>query len=168
MIYFSVLFSIMAEISHLLKDLLVFINPPNVLKSSIVWNYFGYLHKNPGQRLDSDHFYCKICLDKLKTDNSDVTFSSVRKRLGVYSISSSTGNMRHHLLAIHQIAEPQHVKSTSEHVQSMFSRDRHGSVIPHAKQRLGHQLTLMCCRDLLPFSIVDNAGKCCSLSMSSI
>jgi hypothetical protein len=26
------------------------------------------------------------------------------------------------------------------------------------KQQLGHQLTLLCCRDLLPFSIVENEG----------
>ena len=155
----------MAEISHLLKDLHVSINSSNVLKPSIVWNYFGHIHKNPDQKLDTDHFYCKICLDKLKDDKPDVTLSSVRKRVGIYSTSSSTGNLRHHLLAIHQITESQQVKSTNEHVQSMFSRDRHGSAVSHAKERLGHQLTLMCCRDLLPFSIVDNAGNYCSRSV---
>ena len=155
----------MAEISHLLKDLLVSINSSNVLQPSIVWNYFDHMHKNPDQKLDTDHFYCKISLDKLKTDKPVATLSSVRKRVSIYSTSSSTGILRHHILAIHQITGSQQVKSTNEHVQSMFSRDHHGSAISHAKEGLGHQLTLMCCRDLLPFSIVDNAGNYCSLSI---
>ena len=156
----------MAEISHLLKDLIVSIYPPNVLKPSIVWSYFGHLHKNPDHRLDGDHFYCKICLDKLKAEKSAVTLSSVRKRVGVYSKNSSTENMRHHLLAMHQIVDPEHVKLTNEHVLSMFSRDRSGSTMSHAKERLGYQLTLMCCRDLLSFSIVDSTGECYSLLVS--
>ena len=58
-IHVLVLFWTMAEISHLLKDLLVSISSSNVLKPSIVWNYFGHIHKNPDQKLDTDHSYCK-------------------------------------------------------------------------------------------------------------
>ncbi|CAF4902292.1 unnamed protein product, partial [Rotaria magnacalcarata] len=38
----------------------------------------------------------------------------------------------------------------------MFSRDRDSTRSSQLKEQLGHQLTLMCCKDLLPFSIVDN------------
>ncbi|CAF4184755.1 unnamed protein product, partial [Rotaria magnacalcarata] len=40
----------------------------------------------------------------------------------------------------------------------MFSRDRHAQKASQLKQQLGHQLTLMCCRELLPFLIVENEG----------
>ncbi|CAF2114288.1 unnamed protein product [Rotaria magnacalcarata] len=40
----------------------------------------------------------------------------------------------------------------------MFSRDRDSTKSSQLKEQLGHQLTLMCCKDLLPFSIVDNEG----------
>lgn len=154
----------MTDISYVLKDLAVRINLPSILKSSIVWNYFGHVYKQPDQKLDGERLYCKICFDKVKAEKPDDNLSSVRKRIGVYSTSSSTGNMRHHLLAVHKITEPQQMKTTSEHVQSMFSRDRYGSAVSHAKERLAHQLTLMCCRDLLPFSIVENDGRHCLTS----
>lgn len=152
------LFYIMTDTCHPLNDLIVRLVSPNQNKSSIVWSYFGYLCKLPDQKLDDDRFYCRLCLDALKTEKSDRTLSSVRKRIGVYSSSSSTGNMRHHLLGVHKITEPQQAKATNEHVQSMFSRNRHSSVVSRAKERLAHQLTLMCCRDLLPFAIVEHDG----------
>ena len=144
---------------RLLKDLLVRINVPNVPKPSIVWTYFGHLYSHADELSDCDHFYCRLCFDRTKADEPNATLSSIRKRIAMYSLSSSTGNMRHHLLANHQIMEPHQTKTTNEHVQSMFSRDRYKTVMSHSKERLGHQLTLMCCRDLLPFSIVENDGK---------
>ena len=149
----------MAHDSSLLKDLFIRINIPNVPKPSIVWTYFGHLYKHADQLLHHDHFYCKICLDRLKADEPDSSLSSARKRIGVYSLTSSTGNMRHHLLSNHQITEQHQTRTTNEHVQSMFSRDRYRASMSHSKERLSHQLTLMCCRDLLPFSIVENDGR---------
>lgn len=66
--------------------------------------------------------------------------------------------MKNHLLATHRISEPQQTKTTSQHILSMFSRDHHKQKASQLKEQLGHQLTLMCCRDLLPFSIVENEG----------
>ena len=148
----------MTDACHLLNNLTVRLISSNLNKSSIVWTYFGYLYKQPDEKLDNDRLYCRLCFDKLKSEKSDSTLTSVRKRIGIYSTTSSTGNMRHHLLSIHKITEPQQVKATNEHVQSMFSQNRYSSAASHSKERLAHQLTLMCCRDLLPFSIVEHDG----------
>ena len=67
--------------------------------------------------------------------------------------------MRSHLLAAHEITEIQATKATNKHVLLMFSRHRDTTKSSQLKEQLGHQLTLMCCRDLLPFSIVENEGK---------
>ncbi|CAF1531985.1 unnamed protein product [Rotaria sordida] len=40
----------------------------------------------------------------------------------------------------------------------MFARNRDTASSSQLKEKLGHQLTLMCCKDLLPFSIVENEG----------
>lgn len=63
--------------------------------------------------------------------------------------------MKNHLLAIHRISEPEQTKTTNQHILSIFSRDRAARSLP-LKQQLAHHLTLMCCKDLLPFSIVEN------------
>ena len=44
----------------------------------------------------------------------------------------------------------------NHHTLSMFSHDRHSTKFSELKQRLGHQLTFMLSRDLLPFFIVEN------------
>ena len=66
--------------------------------------------------------------------------------------------MKNHLLAVHQLTEVSETRRTSNHILSMFSRDRNSTKSSQLKEQLGHQLTLMCCEDLLPFSIVDNEG----------
>lgn len=138
---------IMVGSCHKLNDLTVRLVSSNQNKSSIVWSYFGYLCKLPDKKLKDDRFYCQLCFNTLKTEKPDSTLSSIRKRIGVYSSGSSTGNMRHHLLSVHKITEPQQTKATNEHVQSMFSRNRQSSAVTHAKERLAHQLTIMCCRE---------------------
>jgi len=143
----------------LIKNLFVNIKPPNVPKPSFVWNYFGNLYKKPNEPVDIQHVYCKICFEKLKDDQPDVNFFSIKNVIGMYSNTSGTGNMKNHLLSIHQVTESQQTKTTNQHILSMFSRDRYSTKSSQLKQQLGHQLTLMCCRDLLPFSIVDNEGK---------
>ncbi|CAF3933974.1 unnamed protein product, partial [Rotaria sp. Silwood1] len=75
------------------------------------------------------------------------------------SNTSGTGNMKNHLLSIHQVRESSQTKTTNQHILSMFSRDRHSMKSSQLKQQLGHQLTLMCYRDLLPFSIVENEDE---------
>lgn len=149
----------MANVHHLLKDLKVRIDSLNITKISIVWSYLGLLYKQPNEKVDLDRFYCKVCFEKLKEEKLDVSLSSIRKQIGVYSSTSSTGNMRHHLLVVHKITEPQQVKTTHEHIQSIFSQKSNLSVVCCIKEKLTHQLTLMCCRDLLPFSVVENSGK---------
>ncbi|CAF4145215.1 unnamed protein product, partial [Rotaria sordida] len=148
----------MDNINYFLKNLFIQIKPPNTYKPSFVWNYFGRLYKKPNEAIDLEKFYCKICFDKFKSEEPDTVFSSVQKQIGVYSATSATGNMKSHLLAIHRISEPQQTKTTSQHILSMFSRDHHSQKASQLKQQLGHQLALMCCRDLLPFSIVENEG----------
>jgi hypothetical protein len=148
----------MTNINGLLENLFIRINPPNVPKASFVWSYFGHLYKKPNERLDAERVFCKVCFDKIKDEQPDISFSSIRKNVGVYGVTSGTGNMKNHLLAIHQITEPQQTKTTNKHILSMFSKDRYGTKASQLKQQLGHQLTLMCCRDLLPFSIVENEG----------
>ncbi|CAF3955873.1 unnamed protein product [Rotaria sp. Silwood1] len=141
------------------KNLFIKINPPNIPKPSFVWNYFGYLYKTPNEPVDKEHVYCKICFDKLKDDQPDVNFFSIKNLIGIYSNISGTGNMKNHLLSVHQVKESQQTKVTNQHILSMFSRNHHSTKPSQLKQQLGHQLTLMCCRDLLPFSIVENEGK---------
>jgi hypothetical protein len=148
----------MDNINYFIKNLFIQIKAPNTSKPSFVWNYFGRLYKKPNERIDLEKFYCKICFDKFKSEEPDTVFSSVQKKIGVYSATSATGNMKSHLLAIHRISEPQQTKTTSQHILSMFSRDHHSQKASQLKQQLGHQLTLLCCRDLLPFSIVENEG----------
>ena len=67
--------------------------------------------------------------------------------------------MKNHLSAVHQLTEANETRRTSNHILSMFSRDRDSIKFSQLKEHLGHQLTLMCCKDLLPFSIVDNEGR---------
>ena len=147
------------DICESLRDLFIRINTPKTFKSSIVWDYFGYLYKKPKQPLDDNYVYCKVCFDKFKEDQPDVVLSLVRKKIGVYNATSSTGNMKHHLLTCHQITDPYQMKTTHEHVQALFSRNRYVENKYGVKERLSHQLTLMCCRDLLPFSIVEKEGR---------
>ncbi|CAF4701984.1 unnamed protein product [Rotaria sp. Silwood1] len=145
------------------KNLFIKINPPNIPKPSFVWNYFGYLYKTPNEPVDKEHVYCKICFDKLKDDQPDVNFFSIKNLIGIYSNISGTGNMKNHLLSVHQVKESQQTKVTNQHILSMFSRNHHSTKPSQLKQQLGHQLTLMCCRDLLPFSIVENEGNLTTL-----
>ncbi|CAF3773476.1 unnamed protein product, partial [Rotaria sp. Silwood1] len=146
------------KIDDLNKTLFVHIQLPNVPRPSFIWNYFGHLYKNPREALDLDRIYCKVCFEKIKEEYPDASFSSVRRQIGTYSATSSTGNMRNHLLAMHQITEAQAIKKTTKHIVSMFARNRDTTSSSQLKEKLGHQLTLMCCKDLLPFSIVENEG----------
>ncbi|CAF0869264.1 unnamed protein product [Didymodactylos carnosus] len=148
----------MDHTDYFIKNLFIQRKPPNTPKSSFIWNYFGRLYRKPNESLDLEKNYCKICFDKFKDEEPDVVFSSIRKKLGVYSVTSATGNMKNHLLAVHRISEPHQTKTTNQHIISMFSQDHHATKALQLKQQLGHQLTLMCCRDLLPFSIVENEG----------
>lgn len=66
--------------------------------------------------------------------------------------------MKNHLLVLQQLTEPHQTKASNQHILSMFSRDRTVKKAAQLKEQLGYQLTLMCCRDLLPFSIVENEG----------
>lgn len=144
--------------SCLIKDLFIHLKPSTTIKSSFIWTYFCFLYKKPNQSLGSDYIYCKICFDKLRDEQPNSTFSSNRKNIAIYSARSGTGNMKNHLLAAHQIVEPEQTKATNEYILSMFSRDRYSTKAQQLKQQLAHQITLMCCRDLLPFSIVQNEG----------
>ncbi|CAF3381668.1 unnamed protein product [Rotaria socialis] len=146
------------KIHDLNKDLFVKIKIPNVPRPSFIWNYFGHLYKQPNEPLDIERIYCKICFDKIKEEYSDSSFFSKRRRIGIYGVTSGTGNMKNHLLAVHQLTEVNETRRTNNHILSMFSRDRDSTKSSQLKEQLGHQLTLMCCKDLLPFSIVDNEG----------
>ncbi|CAM4797910.1 unnamed protein product [Rotaria magnacalcarata] len=119
---------------------------------------FWSIVQKPNEAIDLEKNYCKICFDKLKSEEPDAVFSCVQKQIGVYSATSATGNMKSHLLATHRISELQQTKIINQHIFSMFSRDRHAQKASQLKQQLGHQLTLMCCRELLPFLIVENEG----------
>lgn len=147
------------EINHLNKNLFINTKIPNVPRPSFVWNYFGYLYKKPTIALDSQRVYCKVCFNKIKEESPDESFSSVQKKVANYGATSSTGNMKCHLLAAHQIEEIQATKVTERHVLSMFSQHQTTTKASQLKEQLGHQLILMCCRDLLPFSIVENEGR---------
>lgn len=148
----------MANDGCLNKDLFIRIDSSLASKSSFVWNHFGQLHKKPNEILDRNRIYCKLCFDCLAKEQPDEKFSSIRKKVGNYRTTTGTGNMKNHLLAAHQLSESKQMKTTSEHIMSMFSRDFRKFKASQMKQQLGHQLTLMCCRDLLPFSIVENEG----------
>ncbi|CAF4879029.1 unnamed protein product [Rotaria magnacalcarata] len=117
---------------------------------------FWSIVQKPNEAIDLEKNYCKICFDKLKSEEPDAVFSCVQKQIGVYSATSATGNMKSHLLATHRISELQQTQITNQHIFSMFSRDRHAQKASQLKQQLGHQLTLVCCRELLPFLIVEN------------
>lgn len=140
------------------KDLFIQIQVPNVPKTSFVWNYFGHLWNSSKESLDLDRVYCKICFDKAKETSPNSAFSAVRTQIGNYRATSGTGNMRNHLLAIHQITEAEVTKKSMNHILSMFARDKRSARSLELKEKLSHQLTLMCCKDLLPFSIVENEG----------
>ncbi|CAF3833892.1 unnamed protein product, partial [Rotaria sp. Silwood1] len=146
------------KIDDLNKTLFVHIQLPNVPRPSFIWNYFGHLYKNPRKALDLDRIYCKVCFENIKEEYPDTSFSSVRRQIGTYSATSGTRNMRNHLLAMHQITEAQAIKKTNKHIVSMFARNRDTTSSSQLKEKLGHQLSLMCCKDLLPFSIVENEG----------
>lgn len=148
----------MTNINHPLNTLFIRIDSPNTTTASLVWNYFGQLYKEPNELLDKERVYCRLCLDRLKEKYPSTSFSSVRSRIGDYKSTSGTGNMKNHLLAVHQVTGVQETNVTKTHVLSMFSRGKSSVKISQRKQQLGHQLTLMCCRDLLPFSIVENEG----------
>ncbi|CAF3675825.1 unnamed protein product [Rotaria socialis] len=149
----------MSIMNGLNKNVFINIKPPNVPKPSFVWNYFGHLYKKPNEPLDMERVSCNICFEKIKNEQPDASFASTKKLISIYKNTSSTGNMKSHLLATHQVTDSQQTKTTNQHILSMFSRDRCTTKSSQLKQQLGHQLTLMCCRDLLPFSIVENEGK---------
>ncbi|CAF1300087.1 unnamed protein product [Rotaria sordida] len=146
------------KIDDLNKTLFIYIQLPNVPRPSFIWNYFGHLYKKPREALDLGRIYCKVCFENIKEEYPDASFSSVRRQIGTYSTTSGTGNMRNHLLVMHQITEAQAIKKTNKHIVSMFARNRDTTSSSQLKEKLGHQLTLMCCKDLLPFSIVENEG----------
>ena len=66
--------------------------------------------------------------------NCGCAFFLLFKKIRAYSSTSSTGNMKNHLLAIHQISEPQQTKTTNQHILSIFSRDHHSQKAAQVKQ----------------------------------
>ncbi|CAF3610063.1 unnamed protein product [Rotaria socialis] len=112
------------EINHLNKTLRINITIPNVSRPSFVWSYFEQLYKKPNTALDLKRLYCKVCFDKIKEERPDDNCSSIRSKVANYGTTSSTGNMKTHLLAAHQIQEVQAMKVTEKHVLTMFSRHR--------------------------------------------
>jgi len=141
------------KIDDLNKTLFIDIQIPNVPRPSFIWNYFGHLYKKPNVKLDSERIYCKICFDQIKEKHPDKSFCSIQKQIGAYGATSGTGNMKNHFFTVHQIVDTQATKITNKNVLSMFSRDHDTTKSSQLKEQLGHQLTLMCYRDLLPFSI---------------
>jgi len=107
-------------------------------KPSFVWNYFDHLHKKPNEPLDTDRIYCKLCFDVVKDEHPDVNFSTNKKNIDVYNVTSGTVNMKNPLLTVHQLSEPQQTKTTNEQVLSMFSRDLATARSLQLKQQLGH------------------------------
>ncbi|CAF3986211.1 unnamed protein product [Rotaria sp. Silwood1] len=60
----------------------------------------------------------------------------------------------------HAIISKEQVKTTAQHVSNFFKPSKYATTSSNKdrKERLASDLTLMCCRDLLPFSIVFNEG----------
>ena len=125
------------KIDDLNKTLFINIEIPNVPKPSFIRNYFGYLYKESSTELDSKRIYFKVCFEKIK-EYPDKSFSSVRKNIVNYGTTSSIGNMRSHLLAVHEITEIQATKLTDKHVLSMFSRHWETTKYSQLKGQLGH------------------------------
>lgn len=146
--YIQISCSPLAHDRYLLKDRFVRINVPNIQKPSIFLTNSGHLYKRTDSFLHHDHLYCKLCFDRVKGDEPDSSPSLIRKHIGVYSMTSSTGNRRHQVLSHHQI---------TEHVQL--------TLMSHSKEKVIHQFTLMCCRDLLSIYVVEIGGRSFSLSI---
>lgn len=130
---------------------------------SLAWSYFGQLTSLKTKKaIDNNTIYCKICFDKQLDEHPDDPLSSlaVQKQLTHYTENVSTGNMLLHLSTKHGIVSKEQVKITTEHVSNFFKPSTYATTKSNKnrKEQLASDLTLMCCRDLLPFSIVSNEG----------
>lgn len=106
----------MTNVDYQLKNLFILINRPPTTRPSFVWNHFGCLYKKPKEPVDTDRFHCKFCFDKVENEQPDVSFLSIRKKISTYIKTSSTGNMKNHLLSVHQVTESHQTKTTNEHI----------------------------------------------------
>lgn len=130
---------------------------------SLAWSYFGQLTSLKTKKaIDNNTIYCKICFDKQLDEHPDDPLSSlaVQKQLTHYTENVNTGNMLLHLSTKHGIVSKEQVKITTEHVSNFFKPSTYATTKSNKnrKEQLASDLTLMCCRDLLPFSIVSNEG----------
>lgn len=72
----------------------------------------------------------------------------------------STSNLKKHLKEDHKIDESKSVDDSTKSIHRYFTSDRN---VPMATKRdekfiLIRDLVLLCCRDLLPFNLVDGKG----------
>ncbi|KAJ6647948.1 hypothetical protein Bhyg_03173, partial [Pseudolycoriella hygida] len=124
-------------------------------KSSIAWQYFGFVSK-PTIKIASSvekRIYCKVCFQespKSKLFNKTLRQAQARQICSIIS----TGNK---IL----IASKSLVESTAS-VVSYFNSERKIAPSSHRERKfvLIRDLVILCCRDLLPFNLIEGAGLC--------
>ena len=89
-----------------------------------------------------------------------------------FSATTSTGNLTKHLSSVHNIVDKSEIYAkSSSTIAKFFSPVPSTSNIKdaQAKRKLVFDVVLLCCRDLLPFDIVEGEGflDFCSVSRSS-
>lgn len=87
-----------------------------------------------------------------------VYFSSSIKS---FSSKTSSSNMMSHLKSDHNTTEGSIATNSTRNIQSFFSvkpRNDLASTESERKRKLVIDIVLLCCKDLLPFSITDGIG----------
>ena len=118
---------------------------------SIVWNYFGELSDNMGI-IQPDKYFCAECLKN--EQNKDKQFL---KNLKCYSKSSSTGNLKAHLIERHKLSFTPKTPSKSD-ISKWFTSSPRTPILRKSDPELAESIFLMCARDLLPFQFVEKEG----------
>ncbi len=120
---------------------------------SSVWQFFGKLfHKDDKVVIDEERYYCSVCLDEVHKSPADKQhISSVQS----YKTTTSSGNLITHLAVKHGLEDIK--DDTVNRVTNYFKAHASGKPCTSVHE-LNRELSLWCCRDLLPFGIVDKDG----------
>ncbi|XP_018360373.1 PREDICTED: uncharacterized protein LOC108759425 [Trachymyrmex cornetzi] len=133
-------------------------------KTSFAWQNFGTLILKDGDKkvaIMQSKVFCLSCLKTAQktseSEENEEPFSSFV--IKSYSNTISTGNLIRHLADSHNIREDR--RKVTEHKLTNFFTIRPKNPFRKESDKkwlFGRHLVLMACRDLLPFTIVENEG----------
>ena len=119
------------------------------MQHSFVWDCFGILNDGNSD-VYADKYFCKPCLELEKASKKPSL-----KNVKVYSIKTSTGNHKQHLLEKHCIKESDSTGTKS--IANLFPKNQN-IIIKKKDNNFNCDLYMFLAKDCLPLQIVEKTG----------